>query len=81
MQQKIEISLININLKKYQSARRKNISQNRKERNESHLFQFSRWTPVIKDIMEDSIEEKLNELDYPCLASNRTSNKVYTGAR
>jgi hypothetical protein len=31
--------------------------------------------------MEDSIEEKLNELDYPCLASNRTSNKVYSGAR
>ena len=70
-----------LKIKKHQSIRRKNVPQNRKERDDSHLFQFSRWTPVVKDLMEDAIDDKLNELEYPCLLSNRTSNKVYTGAR
>lgn len=49
--------------------RRKNIPQQRKER-EPGVYQLSRWVPYVKDLMEEILEEKLDQRAFPFL-SNR----------
>ena len=36
---------------------------------------MSRWTPVVKDLMEDAIEDKLDQRHFPFLAGrSQTAN-------
>ncbi|VDK63439.1 unnamed protein product, partial [Cylicostephanus goldi] len=45
----------------------------RRQRPNEQVYQTSRWVPVIKDVMEDAIEGKLDSRNYPFLPNHRTS--------
>ncbi|XP_005805273.1 syntaxin-binding protein 3 [Xiphophorus maculatus] len=38
---------------------------NRRDRSQDETYNLSRWTPVIKDVMEDAVENKLDSRDWP----------------
>ncbi|XP_040926250.1 syntaxin-binding protein 3 isoform X2 [Betta splendens] len=38
---------------------------NRRDRSQEEKYNLSRWTPVIKDVMEDAVENKLDTRDWP----------------
>ena len=53
-----------------------NVPEYRKER--SWAYDLSRWTPLVKDIMEDAIEDKLSARDFKFL-NRASSSQRFTG--
>lgn len=54
--------------------RKKTYTVPRKERITENTYQVSRWTPVVKDIVEDCIDEKLDPRHFPFLSGRNQSN-------
>ncbi|CAF1337763.1 unnamed protein product, partial [Rotaria sp. Silwood1] len=58
-------------LNQSRAGRRRNIPQPRKERTET-TYTNSRWTPYVKDIMEDIIDERLDQRQFPSVGGQRS---------
>lgn len=59
-----------------QGHRKKPYQVPRKNRVTEQTYQMSRWTPVLKDIVEDCIDDKLDSRHFPFLAG-RAQNSTY----
>lgn len=49
----------------------------RKKREGTHRYDVSRWVPIVKDIMEDCIENNLDKKSFPYLFDRAASSGGY----
>ncbi|XP_017795304.1 PREDICTED: protein ROP isoform X3 [Habropoda laboriosa] len=77
------VNMANLSINIVGGNRRKLYTVPRKERITEQTYQMSRWTPVMKDIMEDAIEDKLDSKHFPFLAGRAASSGYHapTSAR
>ncbi|XP_076233032.1 syntaxin-binding protein Rop isoform X1 [Calliopsis andreniformis] len=79
----VNMANLGINIVVEGGNRKKLYTVPRKERITEQTYQMSRWTPVMKDIMEDAIEDKLDSKHFPFLAGRAASSGYHapTSAR
>ncbi|PAV72737.1 hypothetical protein WR25_18720 [Diploscapter pachys] len=65
------------------NGRKKTWNPTRKERPNEQVYQSSRWVPIVKDIMEDAIDDKLDQKHFPFVAGRQFNSgfRAPTSAR
>ncbi|CAK5111667.1 unnamed protein product [Meloidogyne enterolobii] len=78
----VNASLLSLNIT-IDQGRKRVWTPTRRERGNEQVYRESRWVPIIKDIMEDAIEDKLDIKHFPFLAGRQISQpyRAPTSAR
>uniref|UniRef100_A0A915NX17 Protein ROP n=1 Tax=Meloidogyne floridensis TaxID=298350 RepID=A0A915NX17_9BILA len=78
----VNASLLSLNIT-IDQGRKRVWTPTRRERGNEQVYRESRWVPIIKDVMEDAIEDKLDIKHFPFLAGRQISQpyRAPTSAR